>query len=104
MLQYLRTHPSPLGQDPLTYKPECIKTLIEKLRPYDLSKGEVVMILNVRPATVPALNTILEDMEDRYTEEEQETMVNIISEVLGRFEETAQAEEGEDVAMEEAAA
>lgn len=62
------------------------------------------MILNVRPATVPALNTILEDMEDRYTEEEQETMVNIISEVLGRFEETAQAEEGEDVAMEEAAA
>lgn len=62
------------------------------------------MILNVRPATVPALNTILEDMEDRYTEEEQETMVNIISEVLGRFEEPAQAEEGEDVAMEEAAA
>lgn len=62
------------------------------------------MILNVRPAAVPALNTILEDMEDRYTEEEQETMVSIISEVLGRFEEPAQAEAGEDVAMEEAAA
>lgn len=87
------------------YKPECIKQLIEKLRPYDLSKGEVVMILNLRPASVAALNTILEDMTDRYAEEDQEQMVNIIAEVLGQFEEAQEGQEegGEDVAMEEAA-
>lgn len=62
------------------------------------------MILNLRPASVAALNTILEDMTDRYTEDEQEQMVNIISEILGRFEETAQAQGEEDIAMEEAAA
>ena len=62
------------------------------------------MILNLRPASVAALNTILEDMSDRYTEDEQEQMVSIISEVLGRFEEPAEAQGEEDVAMEEAAA
>lgn len=96
LLQYLSTQPSPLSQKPLTYHPACVKELIEKLQPYDLSKGEVVMILNLRPATTAALNTVLEDMTDRYTDEQQEEMVAIIAEVLGEFPHENGAEAGDE--------
>lgn len=98
-----------MSQRPLTYTPDCISRLLEKLRPYELSKGEVVMILNLRPASVAALNTIIEDMPERFPDEEQEQMVNIVAEILGQFE-VAEAEDGGDapengdVKMDEASA
>ncbi|KAK5997281.1 DNA-directed RNA polymerase III subunit rpc9-like protein [Cladobotryum mycophilum] len=85
LLQYLRTHPSPLSQKPAAYTPECISQLLEKLSPYDLSKGEVIMILNLRPASVAALNTVIEEMGERFGDEQQEEMVTVIAEVLGQF-------------------
>ncbi|EXU99507.1 RNA polymerase Rpb4 [Metarhizium robertsii] len=111
MLQYLRTAPSPLSQKPLTYTPEAIAQIIEKLSPYELSKGEMVMILNLRPASIAALNTVIEDMTERYSDEQQEEMVGIVADVLGQFE-VAEAEangdagegEGEDVNMNDAEA
>ncbi|EGX94230.1 RNA polymerase III, subunit C17 [Cordyceps militaris CM01] len=102
LLQYLRTAPSPLSQTPLTYTPSCIKTLIQRLQPFELSKGEVVMILNLRPASVAALNTVLEDMGDRYTETEQEDLVTITSEVLGQFDEPEEAPDA-DTSMQDTA-
>ncbi|KAF9768938.1 hypothetical protein IL306_013706 [Fusarium sp. DS 682] len=106
LLQYLRTNPGPLSQEPLAYTEGCISTLLERLRPYNLAKGEVVMIINLRPASVAALNTVVEEMSERFNEEQQEAMVNIIAEVLGKFpaaEEGAE-EEGADVSMNDAAA
>ncbi|KAF4970484.1 hypothetical protein FSARC_2503 [Fusarium sarcochroum] len=106
LLQYLRTNPGPLSQEPLPYSQDCISNLLKRLRPYNLAKGEVVMILNLRPASVAALNTVVEEMSERFNEEQQEAMVNIIAEVLGQFpaaEEGAE-EEGADVSMNDAAA
>jgi hypothetical protein len=97
---------NPLSQKPSTYTPAVIPQLMERLRPYELSKGELVMILNLRPASVPALNTVVEDMEDRFVYEQQEEIVNIIAEVLGAFPQEAAeqtADGGDDVAMEDAA-
>ncbi|KAG5967310.1 hypothetical protein E4U13_002302 [Claviceps humidiphila] len=102
LLQYLRTEPNPLSQQPLTYTPDCIAQLLEKLRPYELSKGEVVMVLNLRPASVAGLNTIIEDMSERFSEEQQEDMVNIVAQVLGRFD--VPEEENGDVEMDDAGA
>ncbi|KAG5914836.1 hypothetical protein E4U53_004579 [Claviceps sorghi] len=93
LLQYLRTEPSPLSQQPLTYTPDCIAQLLEKLRPYELSKGEVVMMLNLRPASVAALNTIIEDMPERFSDEQQEDMVSSVAQILGQFEVAEEAEE-----------
>ncbi|KAF4342021.1 RNA polymerase III subunit C17 [Fusarium beomiforme] len=106
LLQYLRTNPGPLSQEPLPYTEGCISTLLERLRPYNLAKGEVVMIINLRPASVAALNTVVEEMSERFNEEQQETMVNIIAEVLGKFPATEEGaeEEGADVSMNDAAA
>ncbi|CVL05676.1 uncharacterized protein FMAN_10602 [Fusarium mangiferae] len=106
LLQYLRTNPGPLSQEPLPYTEGCISRLLERLRPYNLAKGEVVMIINLRPASVAALNTVVEEMSERFNEEQQEAMVNIIAEVLGQFpaaEEGAE-EGGVDVSMNDAAA
>lgn len=104
----MRTDPSPLSQQPVTYSPECIGQLVERLRPYDLSKGEIVMILNLRPASMAALNTIIEDRSDRFSEDQQEEMVNIVAEVLGRFEaeetENQEPVEEGDETMDDAAA
>lgn len=71
---------------------------MQRLRPYDLAKGELIMIFNLRPASVVVLNTILEDMIDRFNEDQQNEMINIISDVLGRFpppEETDPTQSGE---------
>ncbi|GJN85064.1 hypothetical protein PLIIFM63780_008628 [Purpureocillium lilacinum] len=99
LLQYLQAAPGPLSQEPTTYTPESIAQLLERLRPFDLSKGEVVMILNVRPASVIGLNTVVEEMSERFTDEQQLEMVNIIADVLGKFE-TAEPDEGHDEAAE----
>ncbi|KAG6024179.1 hypothetical protein E4U41_001836 [Claviceps citrina] len=110
LLQYLRTEPGPLSQQPPTYTPDCIAQLLEKLRPYDLSKGEVVMMLNLRPASVAALNTIIEDMPERFSDEQQEDMVNSVAQVLGQFEvaeapeENGDADQNGDMDMGDAAA
>jgi hypothetical protein len=86
LIQYLQSHPNPLSQKPSTYNSNCISQLLERLSPYELSKGEVVMILNLRPASVAALNTVIEEMGERFNDEQQEEMVTIILEVLGQFE------------------
>jgi hypothetical protein len=91
----------------VSYTEGCISRLLERLRPYHLAKGEVVMIINLRPASVAALNTVVEEMSERFDEEQQEAMVNIIAEVLGQFpvSEEEGAEEGAvDVSMNDAAA
>lgn len=90
-----------MSQDPIPYSPDCLARLLERLRPYQLSKGEVLMILNLRPASVAALNTVIEDMADRFTEPQQEDMVNIIADLLAVP--TPQTDESPDAEMEAAA-
>jgi hypothetical protein len=46
----------------------------------------VLSILNLRPDNSAVLSTAIEDMEERFSEEEQQKIVAIIGEVLGRDE------------------
>ncbi|CAI4212540.1 unnamed protein product [Parascedosporium putredinis] len=85
ILQYFRTPPNPLSQNPITYTPECVAALVERLRPYSLSKAEVVMLFNLRPQSVANLNTSVEELEERFTLEQQEAIIEIVVDVLGRF-------------------
>ncbi|KAM5345745.1 hypothetical protein ACJ41O_011606 [Fusarium nematophilum] len=97
LLKYLRTKPGPLSQDPLPYTNDCISQLLERLRPYNLAKGEIIMILNLRPSSVAALNTVVEEMAERFDEEQHEAMVTIIAEVLGQFPDPeAKGDDGAD--------
>lgn len=85
LLDYLEEAPSPLGSKPFPYNEKTIRNLLEKLRPYNLTKAEFLMIMNLRPSKPENLNTIIEQMEDRFPQEEtQYEIVRIIGEVLGR--------------------
>ena len=45
------------------------------------------MILNLRPDSVALLTTIVEDCEQRYTDEQQEAILAAVGDVLGWKEE-----------------
>ncbi|KAK4122721.1 hypothetical protein N657DRAFT_656825 [Parathielavia appendiculata] len=92
VVTYLKEKPSPLEKQDETqaYSPTAISQLLEKLREANLSseltKGEILSILNLRPLSSALLSTAIEDMEERFGDEEQNKIVDIIGEVLGRPE------------------
>ncbi|RDA91685.1 hypothetical protein CP533_2334 [Ophiocordyceps camponoti-saundersi (nom. inval.)] len=96
VLVYMRERPSPLGQEPATYSPESISQLLNRLRPYDLAKGEVIMMFNHRPPDVAHLNTLVEDMSDRFTADQQQEIVDVVADVLGRSPDGNDAAAGEE--------
>lgn len=55
----------------------------------------MIMIFNLRPSSIAALNTIIEDMEDRFDEERQGEIVAIIADVLGKFPQDHSPEQDE---------
>jgi CHASE3 domain sensor protein len=62
----------------------------------------MIMIMNLRPTTPAALNTVVQEMEERFpTDEEQETIVEIIREVLGSPDGESQRKEMEEGASRE---
>lgn len=91
VMDYLTTPPSPLQNIP-SWNSATIKTLLSRLRPYDLAKAELVMILNLRPLDAVSLFLVVQEMYERFTEEQHEEMLAIIREVLG----TPEVEEGSD--------
>lgn len=84
LLEYLTEAPSPLGSHPFPYNENTIRLLLEKLREFKFTKAEIIMIMNLRPTKPENLNTIIEEMEYRFPQEEQqEKIVSLIAEVLG---------------------
>ncbi|CAK7262547.1 hypothetical protein SEPCBS119000_000015 [Sporothrix epigloea] len=97
LLQYFQSPPSPLSQQPVTYSADAVTQLVERLREFDLAKGELLMILNMRPQTPAQLHACVEEVESRLSEDKQSQLLDIVSEVLGHFpaEEAAEGEEME---------
>ncbi|KAG6360607.1 hypothetical protein INS49_011671 [Diaporthe citri] len=83
VIDQLRTQPDPLSQRPVTYDATSISRLVERLRDFDLTKGETIMIVNQRPDNPAVLAACVEDAESRFDEEKQQEILAIIAEVLG---------------------
>lgn len=69
-----------------SYSPAGIRELIQRLQPYQLTKSEVLMILNLRPMDLGLLDCIVEECDERISAEEQEELLRIISDVLCKNE------------------
>lgn len=95
VLEYFKTPPSPLSQQPVTYNGFTIHRLVDQLHDYDLSKGEMIIILNVRPENLAVLSACIEDFMTRFTEDQQNEIQAIIEKVLGPFPLREHAEDGE---------
>ena len=102
VITYLREKPGPLANQEQTqsYNQNSATVLLEKIRdakfPTDIAKGEFLQILNMRPSSSAQLSAVIEDMEDRFTEEDQNRLIDIIAEVLGRDEPAQNGTEDEN--------
>ncbi|KAH6672979.1 DNA-directed RNA polymeras-like protein III subunit RPC9 [Halenospora varia] len=84
VLDYLGEAPSPLGSVPFPYNERTINNLLKALRAWDITKGEMIMILNLRPTKPENLHVVVQQIEDRFSEEDQSHILQVISDVLGR--------------------
>jgi hypothetical protein len=97
VLTYLREKPGPLEKQEETgaYNPAAITQLFERIQQEnfqsDLAKGEVLSIINLRPNSTAILSVVIEDMEERFTEDEQNKLIQIIGDTLGRDQPSADA-------------
>ena len=82
---YLTASPTPLSQTPTPFTSADIPVLVGKLHDYSLTKGELIMILNMRPSTLAQLWACIGEFEERFTETQQQDILNVIGEVLGSF-------------------
>ncbi|KAK4166676.1 RNA polymerase Rpb4-domain-containing protein [Cladorrhinum sp. PSN259] len=106
VLDYFRTRPGPLREqeEKQNYHDGAFDRLFERLEQENfrqkLTKGEAICICNIRPMSAPTLSGVIEDIENRFTEEEQNRIVEIIAEVLGsddpREEEEEEGEGGNE--------
>ncbi|KAL2138030.1 hypothetical protein VTI28DRAFT_7592 [Corynascus sepedonium] len=102
VVTYLSAKPSPLEKQEETqaYSAGAINRLFERIReanlPSELTKSELLSILNQRPSSTALLSTAIEDMEERFSDEDQNRIVDIIAEVLGR-DETDEGEEEDEM-------
>lgn len=86
LMDYFEKPPSPLGSKPVPYNKDTIRTLLERLRPYDLTKAEIIMIMNNRPMSPAVLNILIQEFDDRFYEDVdgiRDDILNIVAEVLG---------------------
>ena len=66
------------------YNKSTIRTLLTRLQPYNLTKAELLLILNLRPTELGLLDCIVEECDLRFSEEAQEEILMIVSDVLDR--------------------
>ncbi|XP_066595912.1 DNA-directed RNA polymerase III subunit RPC9 [Prorops nasuta] len=59
--------------------PEKIKDFLQAIEPFKLTKCEKLTLLNICPKTALEIQLIVEDSEDRLTEEEVESLLHIIT-------------------------
>ncbi|CAF9934916.1 MAG: hypothetical protein ALECFALPRED_006177 [Alectoria fallacina] len=66
------------------YSDGALGALITGLQPYNLTKSEVLMIVNLRPESLGLLDCVVEECDERFTTEQQDEIVRIVGHVLGR--------------------
>ncbi|KAA6414537.1 MAG: hypothetical protein FRX48_01286 [Lasallia pustulata] len=69
--------PTPAPPYASAYTPSTIKILLTSLRAYDLTKAELLMILNLRPADMGLLDCVVEECDMRFSAEEQEEILRV---------------------------
>ncbi|ORZ37693.1 RNA polymerase Rpb4-domain-containing protein [Catenaria anguillulae PL171] len=57
-------------------------SFLERIARFGLLKGEQLMLLNNRPSSMTGLFTCIEEIDERFTHEQQEEMLAIIKETL----------------------
>lgn len=74
--------------------PEIIATFMKAVEPFKLTKAEILQLLNLRPRTAVEIQLIVEESEERLTEEQIYELLEIVKENLpGKDEEEMEQDE-----------
>ena len=85
-----------LGNTPCAKQsPEIISKFMKAVQPYKLTKSEKLQLLNQRPSTAVEIQLIVEESEERLTEEQIYELLTVVSEHLPGGEEEEMEEESE---------
>lgn len=59
-----------------------IKSLLTRLQCYDLTKAELVMIINLAPEELGLLDCLIEECDLRFSDDEQQGILEVVRDVL----------------------
>ncbi|MCJ1432375.1 hypothetical protein MMC27_001731 [Xylographa pallens] len=77
--QTTTTPPSPLPDYTTPpYSAATTRALLARLRPYDLSKAELLMLVNLRPRDLGLLDCVVEECDERFGAGEQEGILRVV--------------------------
>jgi len=79
-IQYLKQTPS------VKQTPEGIKDFMQRIRPYGLTKVEQLMLINTKPTAPVDIQALIEESEERLTEEQVDEVLQIVDECLSPLE------------------
>ncbi|KAL0074685.1 HRDC-like protein [Phycomyces blakesleeanus] len=88
--EYLKTSPCS------TQTPAQLKDFLDALKPFKLTRAERLQILNLRPKSAVEIYLIIEECEERFSEDDLENMLNIIITTLPRDDDEVEEEEAEE--------
>ncbi|KAI8094844.1 HRDC-like protein [Gilbertella persicaria] len=95
LTEYLKQ--TPVG----TQTSEQVQQFLQAMSTFDLTKAEKLQILNLRPKSTVEIYLMIEECEERFTEEDLEQMLLQIITTLPREDDYAEEEEEEEEEMEE---
>nr|XP_054765902.1 DNA-directed RNA polymerase III subunit RPC9-like [Lytechinus pictus] len=75
--------------------PEVVEKFLRALTPFSLTKSEKLQLLNHRPKTTVEIMAMIEECEERLTEEQMESLIQVITSILPG-EQGEEEEEGEE--------
>ena len=89
LMEYFEKPPSPLGSKPLLYSEESIRALIQDLRPYELTKAEIIMLVDTRPSNAAVLQNLVQEFDQRFepygADQARDEILEIVGRHLGSF-------------------
>jgi DNA-directed RNA polymerase subunit F len=66
--------------------PEVVTAFMQALEAFNLTKAEKLQLLNLRPSTAVEIQLLIEESEERLSEDQIEQLLNTIAEYLGSEE------------------
>uniref|UniRef100_A0ABI7XTL2 DNA-directed RNA polymerase III subunit RPC9 n=4 Tax=Felidae TaxID=9681 RepID=A0ABI7XTL2_FELCA len=81
--------------------PEIVREFLTAMKSHKLTKAEKLQLLNHRPMTAVEIQLIVEESEERLTEEQIEALLHTVTSILPAGPEAEQKKNTDDVTMDE---